>query len=263
MRGGKMKRRCVLAFCLLGMFLISASLVEAAEFGVFFKPGYMLEWTEKVPNSKRNPFVEERGMLYSAGADALFSPTKNIYLKSEAEVFFGQLDYKGSRLSDMSNYDTTGGRFGLTVEETLSYKIKISESFSLSPFLGLGFSAWHRDVCGENWYTGYGRLGIQGNSGRFFGKVGLLLPFYTEVYGGFKDISWLNNGREVKFSTNPKGVLTPFAEVGVRYKKWAASLSYELRKWEESDRVSLGNGVSAFQPETTQQLFSIKLEYFF
>jgi hypothetical protein len=86
-----------------------------------------------------------------------------------------------------------------------------------------------------------------------------LFPFYTEAHGSWQGIFWVNNGQKTEITTQPKGTLTPFAEIGFQQGRWKFSLSGEIRKWNESDWVEVDRGIYAFQPETVQKFFSIKI----
>lgn len=247
---------------LIGFFILISASSYAADWEVFSKISY-LDWVEKTNLSKRDPFLRESGLVYSVGGSVLFRPTEKFFSKSELEFFGGSIDYQGENLTNMTPHNTSSARLGATLEETLGYKIKISSDFTLSPFATLGVSAWWRGVSAEAWYVGYGKLGVQVDKGMFFAKAGLLLPFYTEAHGRYAGVFWINGGKETSFEVQPQGVLTPFAEIGIRYKRAAVSLSYELRKWKDSDRVNLGGGVHVFQPETTQSLVSLKIGFSF
>jgi hypothetical protein len=244
------------------IIFFNAAVINAAETEINFQISYM-DWIERCALAKRDPFVLEFGPLFSVEGGPNFNLTENLFSQFRLKGFAGLIKYEGCHLSDQTPYDTTGIRLGATFEGTLGYKVKIHDDFYLSPFASIGFSMWWREICAETWLNGYFRLGIEAKKGIFIAKAGLLLPFFTEEHGGLRDIPWLNDGREIRFKLSPKGITTPFAEIGLRYKKITCSLSYELRKWEESDRLNIAGGSYIFQPETTQQIFGLKVGVIF
>ena len=165
-----MKTTAAVMLCIL--ILLSAA-VNAAEYE--FGAGYkisLMDWKEFNPYSVRKPQTEESGLVHFVNGNLLAKLTEKIFLKSELEIFLSnRIKYKGELIQDGTPYNTTGFWQGLRLEETIEYKIKIKDNFSLIPFASVGFSVWQRSVAAETWHTLYGNLGVKIEKGIFFAKL--------------------------------------------------------------------------------------------
>jgi hypothetical protein len=255
-------KRIIRIFMVAFLVFLSITFAQAADFSFYLKASYM-DWIEHSPYSGKDPFVKESGLLYSMGTRGSFHLTKNLFSRLELEGFWGDVNYDGSYVSNQVPHKTTGDWLGFRLEETVSYKFTNKNGLSLSPFMSLGISSWSRWVAAEIWYEGYGRLGFEIDKGRFFGKIGFLLPFFTEVDGSWKEISWLNEGRETKIEANPIGVPTPFAEIGVKLGRMKIVGFYERKEWKKSNNVKIGDCLFVFQPATEQNIIGIRAEFNF
>lgn len=228
--------------------------VRAADVDFCFKINYT-DWKECVPGNSRDLLAEESGPIFSAGANAVFRPVKNLFEQLEVKGFSGLAYYQGTYVLSSLPIEAFVGRIGLTVESTTGYEIKIGKDFCFSPFVALGYSPWWMTE-GEMWFFGYGRLGTLIEAGKFFVKAGALIPLFTQDSLFLQDLPWLNDGRLTSVMIYPKGVPTPFVEAGIRLAEMDISVFYELRQWGQSDCVNDG-GYYISQPAIAESSIGV------
>ena len=213
-------------------------------------------WEEKKcpdSNSKRDPFVRETGLVLSFGKSLLSRPAENFLSRLDLIGFIIGTYYQGGKVENGAPKDMATIWGGAAVEEALGYKVKISKDLSVVPFVALGFSPWIRTAGPEIWFTVYEKAGIEIREGELHVKAGLIVPSFSKTYVEKEGVSWLNKGEKTKFTTNPKGEITPFVEIGFRN----VNLFFEMKEWDASDVETLRCGVTHYQPRTVQFIFGI------
>ena len=235
---------------------------DTATTEIYTKTSYM-DWVERLPASSKT-FVEESGPIFSGVVDATFQPIKNLFGRLDAEGFVGPISYKGAYISFSDShavpYNAVTARLGETLEGTAEYKITVGGNLSVSPFASLGSSVWWRPLCKETWTAGYGKLGASVAIGKFFAKSGLLIPLFTQNDCNLWDF-YPVLGRLTDAVTHPKGIPTPFVEAGVQFTGFSIRISYELKEWEKSDEVDMGNGWYIYQPKTTYSSIGLSMDW--
>lgn len=234
--------------------------------------------------------LKETGPLFGLGAAASIDlHNKALILKAKSDIFGGQVDYDGQTQSfflDPSTglvdptkenrpLKTNVNYIGFRLEGDLGWRFSSAKT-SLEPFAGLGYRWWRRDIQGstsidtngipfpvgsstEEWQSAYTKVGLRFDSNinpdtRLFAEAGGKYPFYTSNYAN-------------PTTVEPKGELSAFAELGMRYKWFRPSLFYEGFKYAKSNEVATGTVViggvphtlAVFQPESESHIFGLNL----
>ncbi len=281
-----MKR--LIGLLLLAVMLASvptfARAIGLEEFYIYpFVEGFV--WKEFAGGKQ---LLKETGPLFGLGAAASIDlHNKALILKAKSDIFGGQVDYDGQTQSividpstgleiptrESRPVKTNVNYVGLRLEGDIGWRFGAAET-TLEPFAGLGYRWWQRDLQGstaidtngipfpvggstEDWQSVYTKFGLRFDSTinpdtRLFAEAGGKYPFYT---------SNISNSATIE----PKGELSAFAELGLRYKWFRPSLFYEGFRWSASDQVFIGfvPGTSRrlflFQPESESHIFGLNL----
>lgn len=215
--------------------------------------------------------LRERGPLFCAGVRLGFVTPSALAVRGRAELFGGEVDYEGQTQAPESvPVETNVSYYGARGEVDLGYQLHPGHA-RLEPFAGLGYQGWFRDlqdsktsdgtqVFGytEGWQIGYLRLGARADAPvgrlRVSAEAGAKYPFYVGNTIDFSDSG------ETTF--HPKGRLSGFAEVGVDYEKFRASLVFDALRFAKSDLKAV-NGTYYFQPDSSSDSFGLRLGWNF
>jgi hypothetical protein len=244
----------------------AAQSARAGEVSVYVKSGYFT-WDEKLNGSS---FVKEKGAMHGAGItrkDIL----SGVSLAETAEVWGGNVHYDGHDITGQTKIEADTSYLGTKEEAAVGVKLRVADALSFEPFVGVGHRFWIRTRSGEDWNSIYTKAGLEGDlqsAGRtWYLKGGALLPVYTRSHvslssAGYNDVV-----------TEPKAKVSAFAEGGVKLGAFAVSVEYEGMRFGQSDKVSTSRrsttpGVvvqdsQAFQPDSSSNLYSLKLAYSF
>ncbi len=192
-------------------------------------------------------------------------------VKGTLEGFYGQLDYQGVKLADMTRIDTDTEYIGTKEEISLSARIPVG-SFSIGPIAGFGHKWFDRSRSDELWSYFYVKGGgyAEYNGDRFTISVeaGVMNQIDTSV-----NIDWSSLGYG-KITCKPKGTINPYAELRVKSRNWFAAFFYEEANWNRSDNIPITtvvpnpNGAvlvngQAFQPDTRSSIIGLEIGYEF
>jgi hypothetical protein len=259
----------MLFIALLVVFEISHVSVAAAE--GFYLYGVVESFTWKEFDDSGARLVKESGPLFGIGIAYSHEFDDKLIFAPRGEIFFGSVDYDGQTQTG-EPVTSTVGYFGFKLEGDLGRKFKVTQSFSLEPFGGLGLRWWLRDIHDgttatggtaygytEGWTTFYGRLGIRGDvdlSSRtqMFAEAGLKLPLYNENTAYLSDAGL---GSDV--TLYPGKSLSSFAEVGMQINRFKASLFYDGMRFSKSAVVDIGGGIGVFQPKSSADIYGVKI----
>jgi hypothetical protein len=256
------------AVALVALFCASsaAQSARAGEISVYVKSGWFT-WDEKLNGT---PFVKEKGVMSGAGItrkDIL----KGVSLAGMAEVWGGNINYDGHDITGQNKIESDTSYLGTKEETSVGVKLRVGDALSFEPFVGAGHRFWIRTRSGEDWNSIYTKAGLesdlQAGGCTWYLKGGALLPVYTRSHvslssAGYDDVV-----------TYPKAKLSGFAEGGVKLGAFAISVEYEGMRFGESDKVSTSRrsttpgaiiqNSQAFQPESSSNLYSLKVAYSF
>jgi hypothetical protein len=260
---GMLKAVAVVAVFCAGSAAQSAG---AGELSVYVKSGWFT-WDEKLNGSS---FVKEKGAMHGAGItrkDIL----SGLSLAETAEVWGGNINYDGHDITGQTKIESDTSYLGTKEEASVGVRLRVGDAFSFEPFVGAGHRFWIRTRSGEDWNSIYTKAGLeselQGAGCTWYLKGGALLPVYTRSHvslssAGYNDVV-----------TNPKAKLSGFAEGGVKLGAFAISVEYEGMRFGQSDKVSTSKRSAtpgaiiqdsqAYQPESSSNLYSLKVAYSF
>jgi hypothetical protein len=246
--------------------LVPAS-ASAGEFSLYGKSGYF-SLTETIDGQR---YVREGGFISGAGASYSLRFARYLAVKGTLEGFFGQLDYQGVRLADMTRIETDTVYLGTREEVALAARIPVGR-FSIGPTAGLGHKWFDRSRSDEIWSYFYIKGGAYAEykSDKFTvsAEAGVMNQLDTSV-----DIDWSSLGYG-KITCKPKGTINPYAELRVKGGNWFAAFFYEEANWNRSDNVPITtvgsnpNGAvlvdgQAFQPDTRSSMIGLEIGYEF
>jgi hypothetical protein len=257
----------IIRFITVGALLLTmtqANAASAAEVSFYLKSGWFT-WDEQLNGS---PFVKEKGLLYGAGVTRR-DELAGWSVTELAEVWGGSLDYDGHDVTGTSSIKSQTAYLGTKEEAAAGYKLPVATRISLEPFAAVGHRFWIRTRSGEDWNSFYGKAGVTGEVRTDWGSVylkgGALLPIYTRNH-----VSLTNAGYS-DVVTEPKNLVSAFAEAGVTRGHLGLSIEYEGLRFGESSKVAtskLGNlpgaviqNNQAYQPDSHSHLVSLKLAY--
>jgi hypothetical protein len=260
--------RVVLAVVLTACWAGSAFAGEHNELTPFLSVQHF-EWKEYYGGRR---LLKESGPLYSGGVlfEHLFA--SSAALRAKSELFGGVVAYRGeTQGANPLPVSTDVGYFGTAGEVDGGYRLQAG-SLDVTPFAGLGFRWWVRDlqdsttagglpVTGytETWRTLHLRLGARGqvdtDSGlSFFAEGGSKYPLYT---GNTVDFAGFG---ETTF--HPGARWSGFAETGLSYRHFKASFTYEGFSVSQSPLKSVG-ARQFFQPESTSLRLGVSVGWIF
>jgi hypothetical protein len=194
-----------------------------------------------------------------------------ISIAESAEIWGGNLEYDGHDLTGANKIDSDTTYLGSKEEVSVGVRLPAGKVVSFEPFLGVGHRFWIRTRSGEDWNTVYAKAGLTGEvktgGCTLFLKGGALVPFYTRNHVS------LSNAGYTDVVTEPKSVVSAFAEGGIKRGAFAISIEYEGLKFGQSDKVATSKLSStpgtviqnsqAYQPDSQASLLSLKLAYSF
>jgi hypothetical protein len=261
---GNLKGLAIIAALVIGSAALPA---QAGETSVYLKTGWFT-WDEKVNGSS---FVKEKGFLHGAGI-ARKDDVSALSIAELLEVWGGNLDYDGHDLTGSTPIKSDTSYLGTREQVDLAVKIPVGSALSFEPFAALGHKFWIRTRSSEDWNSFYARAGVAGElkspGCTLFVKGGAVVPIYTRTHVSLSDAGFTD------VVTEPKSQVSGFAEGGMKLGAFAVSVEYEGMRFGQSGKVvttrlsGVGKGVAviggqAFQPESSSDLFSLKLSYSF
>lgn len=267
-----MPYQTIVALVVLTCCALPASAAPGMEITPYLGVNYFT-WREYNAGRK---LLKENGPLFSGGAvfGIPFRPsaTNSLALRAKQEVFGGYIDYDGeTQGANPVPVKTEVSYVGTRHDVDLGFRHS-EDSWDLEPFAGLGYRWWFRGlqdartaqgaaVSGytEYWQTGYLRLGARGSFRDDTGitllaEAGAKYPFYT--------------GNSVKFAGygtttfRPEGRWSGFAEAGLRYHHFKATLAFESFRFGASPTIPVG-GKLLFQPDSSSELLGLNLGWSF
>lgn len=176
----------------------------------------------------------ESGGLFGIGATGRLPMSQSYFLKPTAEIFGGNLGYRGQAPPGDGGSDY----LGFKVTGDLGRSFLGPALIGVEPFGGLGFRYWHRDIKPgngsmlERWTSVYARAGVRAiydvsKSTRLFAEGGAAFPVFTRV-----SVSGLGeNG-----SFDPSGMISAFAEAGADIGGFRPSVYYEGFRFDNDGR---------------------------
>ncbi|HUI67743.1 MAG TPA: hypothetical protein VL087_06005 [Nitrospirota bacterium] len=278
MQKASIVRRRSLALLFLAVFVVfEISHVSVAAAEGFYLYGVAESFTWKEFDDSGARVVKESGPLFGIGIAYSHEFEDQLTFTPKGEIFFGSVDYDGQTQTG-EPLTTTVGYFGLTLDGDIGRKFKVSQSFSLEPFGGLGLRWWLRDIKNgttstgaisqgymEGWTTLYGRLGVRGGidvskQTMMFFEGGVKLPFYNENTAYWSNIG----GQDLTF--HPGKQSSPFAEIGMKVNRVKASLFYDSMRFTKSnvitDVITTSEAViihQYWQPKSTADIYGVKI----
>jgi hypothetical protein len=235
--------------------------VVATETDIYLK---IENFTWKEFDDSGTQLLEESGPIFGLGFSVKSDYTTSaLFVKGKGEIFGGSVDYDGQTQAG-SPVKTDTDYIGFKGEGDLGLKYVVAEKSSLEPFVGLGFRWWLRDIKStstvigyeETWRSFYARLGVRGNmvfsdKMEAFAEGGLKLPIYTE-----NEIDFFN------VTLEPGNEASAFAEIGLKWTKFKASLFYEGMRFSKSDLVVSGAFIY-WQPESKADIYGLSVGWVF
>lgn len=257
--------RIGIVFVLLAGWLESAC-AAGPEFTPYLSAQYF-SWREYHGGRR---LLKESGPLFAGGLDfalPVYRHAQNsVRIESRHELFGGYVDYDGETQGQIP-VKTQVSYFGSRHELGAGWRHD-GGRWALEPFTSLGYRWWFRglqDATSANgqasrgyteyWQTGYLKLGGRGSFQTSPGvevstEAGAKYPFVTSNYVKLQSVG------PTTFS--PEGLLSPFAEAGLRYRGFRATISYEGFRFGASP---LNKGF--LQPESTSDLVGLNLGWTF
>lgn len=177
-------RNSKLPVLILAVVLSGASAVRAEDTAKPFKPTQIDVGTEFSHFQYEEPgFMEDKGYLYGVFGNISHRISENQPIKSFADIFgngntlnayeldgrfsFGYVDYESTNtgtLDDIRDYI-------IELRGTAGYDIPLCSSFTLTPYIGLGYRYLNDDSAGER--TSTGAAGYERESNYFYLPLGL------------------------------------------------------------------------------------------
>lgn len=247
--------RAIFVFILLQSLIGSALAEEKAQksnLSVYFRTGYM-DWVEKADGKQ---FVRETGATQEAGVIYPFSCAQ-IAFSPSIGVWNALLYYDGSKAETEEPYKTFSGDIGIKANLNVSVPIKVADNMILAPMTELDAITFVRAAPGELWMVLAARTGLIATFRGIDLKGGVLFPFFTS-----DTVDWKSVGVKSLITVQPKGMITPFAEVNYKLsERWTAGAYFEMWRWAASDgepyqyvgnnpNSVLAKGGSLYQPDT-------------
>ena len=212
--------------------------------------------------------MEETGNLY--GLTCEIESTKNIIgWRNGINFFIGQVDYDGRTWTDIPvKTDVLYVGTKLYLDVVPGYRL--DSGLWLKSFAGLGGEFWLRDLDDTKTSDGDSVRGAREWWGCLYGRAGLgaEYPVAEEITvfaeGGVKLPIYARNEANFFVSDSPSAGLEPvqdfsgFGNIGLRWKKWGAKLSYDTLRFDRSDTVSSGM-FDLYQPKSESDVYSVEV----
>ena len=221
-------------------------------------------FTWKEYDNSGSQLLKESGLISAMGASVRSDIAEFLVLRGRGELFGGSVNYDGQTQTG-TPVETDTNYAGFKIEGNLGWKFKVSEKSSLEPFAGLGFRWWQRDIQDtlyaagyeETWWSFYGRFGIYGKhtfSGQLkaFAEAGVRQPVSNR---NKVDLSVIGLST---VTVEPGNKASVFAEAGLKWTRFKASLFYEGMRFSKSAPVTVNN-VQVWQPESRADIFGISV----
>lgn len=252
--------RLIVAFSMLSIIVninLFSTPAAAVESDVYFS-AESFTWKEFSNNGAQ--ILKESGPIFALGASMISSNMKGLIFEGKAEVFGGVVDYDGQTLAG-SSCDTNVDYYGSKLEGGLGWKFMVGQKVSVGPIGGLGVRIWSRNINStsnafgydELWSSFYGILGLRGDilvSGtmKVFAEGGAKLPIYNQNRINFLDVT-LEPGNEV----------SPYGELGLKWKRLKVSVFYEGMRFSKSDPQLGGAWFILYQPESKADIYGVSV----
>ncbi len=246
----------VFVVLILGLYCNPA---PAADPGIYLK---VESFTWKEYDDSGSRLLKESGPIYAVGVSVGPDTAAPLVLGGRAELFGGTVGYDGQTQSGTA-VETDTNYAGLKAEADLGWRAVVSERFRIEPFAGAGYRWWQRDIQDsdvaigyqETWWSLYTRFGIRGEyigTGLLtaFAEAGVKVPLITE---NEVDLSVIGIST---VTVEPGNAPSGFAETGLAWDRFRASLFYEGMRFSKSDPVTV-SGVQVWQPESKADIFGI------
>ncbi len=246
---------------------LAVTSTTAGEISLYGKSGYFSQ-TETIDGQR---FVRESGFISGFGASYSMDFARYFTARGAVEGFYGDLDYEGVKLSDMTQMNTDTSYIGTKEEVALAACFPVGK-LRLGPLLGFGHKWFDRSRSNELWSYFFVKGGAVAEL-RLDGVVvtaeaGVMNQLDTSIN---VDWSYLGYG---KITSKPKGKINPFAEIKVKGKNWFAAFYFEQADWSKSNDIPIRkttdtpNGVvivdgTGFQPDTKSSTIGLEIGYEF
>jgi hypothetical protein len=255
----------------LGLLLLSATAVAAETLtqplakqksGRAYLGVENFQWEEFAAEDQ---LLKESGPVFSLGGRFAMPLSPTLNLLADGRLFYGEVDYDGAVIGlDGSSvpYNSETTYAGLEAEADLARPIPTRSGLTWSPFAGVGLRAWDRslDTSGgstgdfgydEYWLSAYVSIGLEARSGRFFGRVQVLAPFYNR-----ETVDLGNQGGPDEMDLEPGEEVSWGGEIGAEFNRYFVSLYVQTMKFSESDTDD-ETGIF-YQPESDMQIIGLR-----
>jgi hypothetical protein len=239
-------------------FSVYSSAAASNEYDVYFKVE-SFTWKEFAESGEQR--LKESGPIYGIGASAKSSIAGSLTLKGKAELFGGSVDFDGQTLTGTS-VETDTDYAGVKIEVDGGWKIMVKEVYFLEPFAGFGGMGWKRNIAStgntdefeETWKSFYSRLGIRGNRFypnhvRVFAEAGVRIPLHNETK---------IEGPGFDATVEPGNRASAFVEIGLKWKKFKITVTYEGLRFAKSDTKTVNN-IPVSQPKSEANIFGVNI----
>ncbi len=208
--------------------------------------------------------LKESGLINVVGGSVRSEMEGAPILRAKAELFGGTVDYDGqTQTGTPAKTDTNYA--GLKVEGSLGWKFVVTEKASLEPFAGFGYRWWQRDIQNtvyaagyeEIWSSFYVQLGVHGDHTfseqlKAFAEAGVKLPVSNRNKVDLQVIGLST------VTVKPGNEASVFAEAGLKWTSFKASLFYEGMRFSKSDPVTVSN-YQVWQPESRADILGVNV----
>jgi len=252
----------IMLFIVFSSWLFCKPVVAAASEADIYLKTESFTWKEY--DDRGSQLLKESGLISGIGSSVRSDIADSLVLRAKGELFGGTVNYDGQTQTG-TPAETDTDYVGLKIEGNLGWKFMVAEKSSLEPFAGLGYRWWQRDIRDtlyaagyeETWWSFYARLGIHGNhifSGQLkaFAEAGVKIPAIN------KNKVDLNVVGLSTVTVEPGNKASVFAEAGIKWTRFKASLFYEGMRFSKSDPVIVNN-VQVWQPESKADIFGVNV----
>jgi len=222
------------------------------------------EWSEFDDNNFK--FVEESGYLYGLTCDV--DSMRNILgFRGGITLFTGEVDYDGHTWSYVpvkTDVFYLGSQFYADVVPNFRFATGIL----VYSFAGIGFRGWLRDLADteteegvyvkgaeEWWWNVYARAGAGLSypileSLEIFTEAGSKIPIYAVNHANV----FVQGSPSVNLE--PQQRFSPFCDLGLRWNRFTAKLSYDPLWFNKSDSVSSSGMYILHQPKSEAEMIN-------